>query len=70
MTDRDTMSYVCAKVIGVVEREPGYYKFHSSQPWKSPYPFGKGKTSLWLRVMRGGSEKFWPLAQVGILCCC
>ena len=64
MTDRDAMSYVCAKVIGVAEREPGYYKFHSSQPWKSPYPFGKGKTSLWLRVMRGGSEKFWPLAQV------
>lgn len=69
------MSYVCAKVLGLVEREPGYYKYnHTSQPWKSPYPFGKGsdndgsktttKTSLWLRVVRGGSEKFWPLAQV------
>ncbi len=62
---RGRVSYVCAKVLGLVEREPGYYKYnHTSQSWKSPYPFGKGKTSLWLRVIRGGSEKFWPLAQV------
>jgi len=62
---RGRVSYVCAKVLGLVEREPGYYKYnHTSQSWKSPYPFGKGKTSLWLRVIRGGSEKCWPLAQV------
>ena len=65
MEGRNRVSYVCAKVLGLVEREPGYYKYnHTSQSWKSPYPFGKGKTSLWLRVIRGGSEKFWPLAQV------
>ena len=64
LAHHNSMSYVCAKVAGVTEREPGYYKFHTSQAWKSPYPFGKGKTSMWLRVVRGGSEKFWPLAQV------
>lgn len=39
----------------------------SGQPWRSPYPFGphKHKTSKWLRVARGYSERGMPLAQVG-----
>jgi RNA polymerase-associated protein RTF1 len=65
---RPVAQYMVAKVIGLVEKNPGYYKYlnHSSAPWKSPYPFGpKGeRTSLWLRVLRGTSEKIWPLAQV------
>jgi len=65
---RPVVQYMAAKVVGLVEKEPGYYKYlnQSAAPWKSPYPFGpKGeKTSLWLRVMRGNSEKIWPLAQV------
>lgn len=65
---RPVVQYMAAKVVGLVEKPPGYYKYlnQSAAPWKSPYPFGpKGeKTSLWLRVMRGNSEKIWPLAQV------
>lgn len=62
------VQYMAARIAGIVEKEPGYYKYlnQSAPPWKSPYPFGpKGdKTSIWLRVVRGNSEKIWPLAQV------
>lgn len=65
---RPVVQYMAAKVVGLVEKEPGYYKYlnQSAAPWKSPYPFGpKGeRTSLWLKVIRGNSEKIWPLAQV------
>mmetsp|Transcript_3353 Transcript_3353/g.6744 ORF Transcript_3353/g.6744 Transcript_3353/m.6744 type:complete len:562 (+) Transcript_3353:8880-10565(+) len=65
---RPVVQYMAARVAGLVEKEPGYYKYlnQSAPPWKSPYPFGpKGeKTSIWLRVVRGNSEKIWPLAQV------
>ena len=39
----------------------------SGQLWRSPYPFGpnKAKTSKWLIVARGRSERGMPLAQVG-----
>lgn len=65
---KPVVQYMAAKVVGLIEKDPGYYKYlnQSAAPWKSPYPFGpKGeKTSMWLRVMRGNSEKIWPLAQV------
>lgn len=63
---RPVIQYMAAKVSGLVEKEPGYYKYlhGSAPPWKSPYRFGEGKTSLWLRVTRGDSERIWPLAQV------
>lgn len=63
---RPVIQYMAAKVSGSIEKEPGYYKYlhGSAPPWKSPYQFGEGKTSLWLRVTRGDSERIWPLAQV------
>eukprot|EP00890_Picochlorum_soloecismus_P005067 jgi/Picsp_1/5561/NSC_02920-R1_rna polymerase-associated protein rtf1 homolog len=63
---RPVIQYMAAKVSGLIEKDPGYYKYlhGSAPPWKSPYQFGEGKTSLWLRVTRGDSERIWPLAQV------
>lgn len=63
---KPVVQYMAARVAGLVEKEPGYYKYlqDAAPPWKSPYPFAKEKTSLWLRVMRGNSERIWPLAQV------
>ncbi|KAL6778742.1 hypothetical protein ACKKBF_B04830 [Auxenochlorella protothecoides x Auxenochlorella symbiontica] len=57
--------YMLAQVVDVEERAPGVYK-DSGQPWRSPYPFGPNqeKTSTWLRVARGFSERGMPLALV------
>lgn len=63
--------YMIAQVLGVEEREAGMHKYLSGQGgassgWKTPYPFGPSSqpTYKWLRVMRGQSERYWPLAQV------
>ncbi|KAL4543332.1 hypothetical protein Ndes2437B_g01174 [Nannochloris sp. 'desiccata'] len=59
--------YMVVQVVGVEEVAPGFHKFlEGGQGWKSPYPFGPDgiKTSKWLRVLRGKSERLWPLAQV------
>lgn len=67
MDGRPVASYVAAQVVGVEEKTPGYHKYmHGGPPWKTPYPFGPSgaKTSLWLKVLRGGVEASWPLAQV------
>jgi RNA polymerase-associated protein RTF1 len=62
--------YMIAQVLGIEEREAGMHKYLSglggSSGWKTPYPFGPSShlTYKWLRVMRGQSERYWPLAQV------
>ncbi|KAG7674633.1 putative Protein RTF1-like protein [Nannochloris sp. 'desiccata'] len=64
---RPEQRYMVVQVVGVEEVAPGFHKFlEGGQGWKSPYPFGPDgiKTSKWLRVLRGKSERLWPLAQV------
>ena len=58
-------SYFLVQVLDVEERPPGMYK-DTGQAWKSPYPFGSHnmRTSIWLRVARGFSERYWPLSLV------
>jgi len=64
---RPEQRYMVVRVVGVEQVAPGYHKYlEGGQGWKSPYPFGPdgSKTSKWLRVLRGKSERLWPLAQV------
>jgi RNA polymerase-associated protein RTF1 len=64
---RPEQRYMVVQVVGVEQVVPGFHKFlEGGQGWKSPYPFGPDgiKTSKWLRVLRGTSERLWPLAQV------
>ena len=61
--------YFLAQVVAVEERPPGIHKYMpipGAPGWKTPYRFGvEGfKTSKWLRVVRGRSDRYWPLAQV------
>lgn len=57
--------YMLCQVVAVETRAPGYYK-DSGKPWKSPYEIapGKEKTSKWLLVERGASQRGMPLALV------
>ncbi len=67
LNSRPEQRYMVVQVVGVEEVAPGYHKYlEGGQGWKSPYPFGPDgiKTSKWLRVKRGKSERLWPLAQV------
>lgn len=64
---RPVIRYMLVQVIGVEELPPGVHKYlETGSGWKSPYPFGPdgNKTSKWLRVSRGKTERIWPLAQV------
>jgi RNA polymerase-associated protein RTF1 len=67
LNSRPEQRYMVVQVVGVEEVAPGFHKYlEGGQGWKSPYPFGPDgiKTSKWLRVLRGKSERLWPLAQV------
>jgi RNA polymerase-associated protein RTF1 len=67
LNSRPEQRYMVVQVVGVEEVAPGFHKYlEGGQGWKSPYPFGPDgvKTSSWLRVKRGKSERLWPLAQV------
>lgn len=58
-------NYLVAVVAEVEERPPGRYKdVPGGRPWDSPYPLGPGKTSKWIKVRRGSSEKVFPMALV------
>ena len=64
---RPQVRYMLVQVISVEELPPGVHKYlEGGSGWKSPYPFGPdgAKTSKWLKVSRGKSERVWPLAQV------
>ena len=64
---RPERRYILVQVVGVEELPPGTHKYlEGSSGWKSPYPFGPEgvKTSKWLKVLRGNSQRIWPLAQV------
>ena len=61
--------YFIAQIVSVEERPAGAHKYMpvpGAPGWKTPYPFGTqgAKTFKWLRVVRGRSDRYWPMAQV------